>query len=67
MLENFFQFPPSPRFTVMIAFMDLVKETGDMAGQHEVIAEDLYSGVVHSVSDLVKELKEKRKQVRCRT
>jgi hypothetical protein len=51
------------RFTVLVAFRDSIKETGDMAGQHELIAEDLNQHIVSRVHDLIKELKEERKKV----
>ncbi|KAA0201350.1 hypothetical protein HAZT_HAZT000543 [Hyalella azteca] len=50
------------RFTVLVAFRDSIKETGDMAGQHELIAEDLNQHIVSRVHDLIKELKEERKK-----
>ncbi|XP_018007984.1 formin-binding protein 1-like isoform X1 [Hyalella azteca] len=52
----------SEKFTVLVAFRDSIKETGDMAGQHELIAEDLNQHIVSRVHDLIKELKEERKK-----
>jgi hypothetical protein len=39
-------------------------EVNDLAGQHEVIAENLQSNVIREVSILVKDFKEERKKVR---
>ncbi|KAF2362739.1 SH3 domain [Trinorchestia longiramus] len=52
----------SEKFTVLVAFRDSIKETGDMAGQHELIAEDLNQKIVTKLHDLIKELKEERKK-----
>jgi hypothetical protein len=38
-------------------------EVNDLAGQHEVIAENLQSNVIREVSILVKDFKEERKKV----
>jgi len=46
------------------AFRESVKETGDMAGQHELISEDLNAHVVTKIHELMKEIKEERKKVR---
>ncbi|XP_077986037.1 formin-binding protein 1-like isoform X2 [Glandiceps talaboti] len=43
-------------------FANLVKEVGDLAGQHEVISESLTTDVVRASEDLVKELKSERKK-----
>jgi hypothetical protein len=40
-----------------------MKEVGDLAGQHEVIAENLQSNVIREVSIFVKDFKEERKKV----
>ena len=48
---------------MVTAFRDSIKETGDMAGQHELVAEDLNSQVVTRIHELVKEMKEERKKV----
>ncbi|GFG34405.1 hypothetical protein Cfor_07669, partial [Coptotermes formosanus] len=39
-----------------------MKEVGDLAGQHEVIAENLQSNVIREVSIFVKDFKEERKK-----
>lgn len=39
-------------------------EVTDLAGQHEVIAENLQSDVIKEITCLVKDLKEERKKVR---
>jgi hypothetical protein len=41
----------------------MLLEVGYMAGQHEVIAENLSTGVVREVQNLVRELKDDRKKV----
>lgn len=38
-----------------------MKEVNDLAGQHEVIAEELQSKVITELTALVKDLKEERK------
>ena len=38
-------------------------EINDLAGQHEVIAENLQSNVIREVTILVKDFKEERKKV----
>jgi len=40
-----------------------MKEVCDLAGQHEVIAENLQSNVIREVSIFVKDFKEERKKV----
>lgn len=42
----------------------MLKEVYDMAGQHEVIAENIQGTVSKNVFDLVQELKTDRKKVR---
>ncbi|XP_059149210.1 formin-binding protein 1-like [Physella acuta] len=49
-------------FTWSRAFLDMLKEVYDMAGQHEVIAENIQGTVNKNVSDLVQELKTDRKK-----
>lgn len=49
------------RFTTCIAFKSLMKEVNDLAGQHEVIAEELQAKVIKELTALVKDLKEERK------
>ena len=48
----------------MKAFRDAVSETADLAGQHEVISENLTTVVLVEIAALVKEMKEDRKKVR---
>lgn len=38
-------------------------EVNDLAGQHEVIAENLQSDVIREINYLVKDIKEERKKV----
>ena len=40
-----------------------MKEVGDLAGQHEVVAENLQSNVIREVVIFVKDFKEERKKV----
>lgn len=40
-----------------------MKEVNDMAGQHELIAENLQDEVIREVTILVKDMKEDRKKV----
>lgn len=51
------------RFTWSRAFVDMLKEVFDMAGQHEVVAETLQATVSKNLQDLVQELKTDRKKV----
>ncbi|XP_021926018.1 formin-binding protein 1-like isoform X2 [Zootermopsis nevadensis] len=44
------------------AFKHVMTEINDLAGQHEVIAENLQSNVIREVSILVKDFKEERKK-----
>ncbi|XP_070177040.1 formin-binding protein 1-like isoform X2 [Littorina saxatilis] len=50
------------QFTWARAFVDMVKEIHDLAGQHEVIAENLQSTVSRDLQTLIAELKHERKQ-----
>ena len=43
--------------------MDMVKEIHDLAGQHEVIAENLQTSVSQDLHMLISELKQERKKV----
>ena len=52
------------RFTFVKAFRNAVNETADLAGQHEVIAENLTLYIVQEINTQLKELKEERKKVR---
>ncbi|BFZ20710.1 hypothetical protein BsWGS_23748 [Bradybaena similaris] len=49
-------------FTWSHAFVDMLKEVFDMAGQHEVIAENLVGTVSKNLQDLIQELKADRKK-----
>ena len=51
------------RFTWARAFADMVKEIHDLAGQHEVIAENLQGQVSRDLQTLIAELKQERKKV----
>ncbi|KAK7504998.1 hypothetical protein BaRGS_00003568, partial [Batillaria attramentaria] len=44
------------------SFVDMVKEIHDLAGQHEVIAENLQSTVSRDLQNLITELKQERKK-----
>ncbi|KAL3280027.1 hypothetical protein HHI36_017534, partial [Cryptolaemus montrouzieri] len=50
------------RYTSCKAFKILTDEVNDLAGQHEVIAEDLQSKVIKELNALVKDLREERKK-----
>lgn len=41
----------------------MLKEIFDMAGQHEVVAENLQGAVIKNMQDLIMELKTDRKKV----
>lgn len=49
-------------FTYCKAFNQIMKELTDMAGQHEVIAENLSSQIVREVQTICKDLREERKR-----
>ncbi|KAK7580724.1 hypothetical protein V9T40_001353 [Parthenolecanium corni] len=49
-------------FTSCKAFKKMMGEVTDLAGQHEVIAEDLTSDVIKEITCLVKDFKEERKK-----
>ena len=51
------------RYSPCRAFKQVMKEVGDLAGQHEVIAENLQSNVIREVSIFVKDFKDERKKV----
>ncbi|KAK8399949.1 hypothetical protein O3P69_002972 [Scylla paramamosain] len=51
-----------PQFTSVKAFRDAVSETADLAGQHEVISENLTTVVLAEIASLIKEMKEDRKK-----
>ncbi|EDO47148.1 predicted protein [Nematostella vectensis] len=50
------------KFTFHKGFFDVVKETDDIAGQHELIVENLNSSVLKELQDLHSELKTDRKK-----
>ncbi|XP_043202832.1 formin-binding protein 1-like isoform X3 [Amphibalanus amphitrite] len=51
------------RFSVQSAYRRLLAEVGDLAGQHEVVAEQLADSVAADISAEVKTLKEERKRM----
>ncbi|CAH0553264.1 unnamed protein product [Brassicogethes aeneus] len=50
------------QYTPCKAFKALMHEVNDLAGQHEVVAEDLQAKVIRELSVLVKDLREERKK-----
>lgn len=56
------RFLSSGRFTSWQAFRDVLKEIGDLAGQRELVAENLQGQVTQSISLLSKTLREDRKK-----
>lgn len=50
------------RFTSYQAFKNVLKETSDLAGQREVVAENLQSQVISGISLLSKTLRDERKK-----
>ena len=51
------------RFTCTKGFLQMMKEIHDIAGQHEVIAENLGGTIVQDIHSLATELKQERKKV----
>lgn len=51
------------RYSPCKAFKAVMQEMNDLAGQHEVIAENLQADVIREVTILVKDMKEDRKKV----
>lgn len=51
------------RYSSCKAFKAMLCEVNDLAGQHEVIAENLQSDVIREINYLVKDIKEERKKV----
>jgi len=49
-------------FTYCKAFAQVLKEVSDMAGQHEVIAENLSAQIVKEITSISKDLREERKR-----
>ncbi|XP_050303808.1 formin-binding protein 1-like isoform X3 [Anthonomus grandis grandis] len=50
------------QFTSCKAFKTLMNEINDLAGQHEVVAEDLQENVIKELTALAKDLREERKK-----
>src|ERR1700712_4223277 len=50
------------RFSFCRAFLMMLQEVTDMAGQHEVIAENITAHIVKEIAMQLKELKEERKR-----
>ncbi|CAH1119335.1 unnamed protein product [Phaedon cochleariae] len=50
------------QFTSCKAFKALMNEINDLAGQHEIVAEDLQANVIKELTALVKDLKDERKK-----
>ncbi|XP_025416609.1 formin-binding protein 1 isoform X4 [Sipha flava] len=55
--EEEYQYSPCKAFKAMLC------EVNDLAGQHEVIAENLQSDVIREINYLVKDIKEERKKL----
>ncbi|XP_053206294.1 formin-binding protein 1-like isoform X2 [Panonychus citri] len=51
------------QFSYLKAFMMMLQEITDLAGQHEVIAENMMGVIVKQIALLVKEMKEERKRI----
>lgn len=51
------------RFSSTIAFVKMLNEINDVAGQHELILESYSGQIMKEISDLIRELKEERKRV----
>ena len=51
------------RFTSSKAFLNMLREVHDMAGQHEVIAENTQQQLIADIQKTVNELKQDRKKV----
>ncbi|XP_042907342.2 formin-binding protein 1, partial [Parasteatoda tepidariorum] len=50
------------QFSSAVAFVKMLNELNDMAGQHEIIAETYSGQIMKEISDLFKELKDERKK-----
>ncbi|GAB6021977.1 hypothetical protein CHUAL_006138 [Chamberlinius hualienensis] len=50
------------RFTSWKAFVDMLNEINDLAGQHEIIAENLNSAVVGDLTTFIKDINQDRKK-----
>ena len=51
------------QFTATKAFKLMLNEINDLAGQHEVVAENLSTAVVSDLTSLVKSMKDDRRKV----
>lgn len=51
------------RYSPCRAFKLVMTEVNDLAGQHEVIAENLQSDIIREVTILIKDFKDERKKV----
>ena len=51
------------RFTCLKAFTMMLQEINDLAGQHELIAENMMGCIVKQIALLVKEMREERKRI----
>ena len=63
MSYNLFFLPFVYSLSVHKAFFGILKETDDIAGQHEVISEELQSKVYKELQNLHNEAKQERKKV----
>ena len=52
------------RYTWARSFLDMLKELHDLAGQHEVIAENIQGQLVQEAQKLVSDMKNERKKVK---
>lgn len=52
------------RYSCAVKFWEVLKELYDLAGQHEVIAENTQGQVIKDVQILIGEMKQQRKKVR---
>ncbi|XP_074601103.1 uncharacterized protein LOC141855105 [Brevipalpus obovatus] len=52
-----------PQYTYVKAFMMMLDEISDLAGQHEVIAETMMQAIVKQVGQIAKDMKEERKRI----
>lgn len=59
LIKVFFDF----RYSPCKAFKTVMGEITDLAGQHELIAENLQTDVIREIHMLVKDFKEERKKV----
>jgi len=51
------------RFSYAKGFLDLLKEVNDIAGQHEVIAENFSTAIMKQLHTLIQQLKTDKKRV----